>query len=97
MSKRTLAFWLVTAPFLLAMGGGGVLDLILSEEIRKTLAHLGYPAYLGRILGVAKLLGVLAVLAPGFALLKEWAYAGFCFDLLGAAASHACTQRWRRP
>ena len=41
------------------------------------------------ILGVAKLLGVFALLIPGFPLLKEWAYAGFTFDLLGASASHA--------
>jgi DoxX-like family len=29
------------------------------------------------------------VLVPGFPRLKEWAYAGFFFELTGAAASHA--------
>ena len=41
------------------------------------------------LLGILKLLGVVALLAPGFARLKEWAYAGFSFDLIGAAFSFA--------
>ncbi|MCP3958380.1 MAG: DoxX family protein [bacterium] len=44
---------------------------------------------LGQRLGIAKLLGVVAVLAPDFPKLKEWAYAGFTFLLVGAAYSHA--------
>ena len=50
---------------------------------------LGYPPYLMTLLGILKLLGVVALLAPGFARLKEWAYAGFSFDLIGAAFSFA--------
>jgi hypothetical protein len=50
--------------------------------------HLGYPAYLLPFLGTAKLLGVGAVLVPGFRRLKEWAYAGLVFDLFGALYSH---------
>jgi hypothetical protein len=49
---------------------------------------LGYPAYVMTILGIAKLLGVGALLIPGRPLLKEWAYAGFTFNMLGATASH---------
>ncbi len=48
--------------------------------------QLGFPAYLLTILGVWKLLGVIALLVPGFPRLKEWAYAGFFFDLTGAVA-----------
>jgi hypothetical protein len=50
---------------------------------------LGYPEYLMTILGGAKILGVIALLIPGVPLLKEWAYSGFTFDMLGASASHA--------
>jgi hypothetical protein len=50
--------------------------------------HLGYPAYLLPFLGVAKTLGVLAVVVPGFPRLREWAYAGLTFDLSGALYSH---------
>jgi uncharacterized membrane protein YphA (DoxX/SURF4 family) len=52
------------------------------------IAHLGYPVYFLTILGVWKILGVLAVLIPGFPLLKEWAYAGFFFIMSGAIFSH---------
>jgi hypothetical protein len=59
-----------------------------SAQIQQTLAHLGYPEYLLTILGVAKLLGALALLQTWAPTLREWAYAGFTIDLLGATASH---------
>lgn len=49
--------------------------------------HLGYPTYFIPFIGVAKLLGVIALLAPGFPRIKEWAYAGFTFDIMGAIYS----------
>jgi hypothetical protein len=56
-----------------------------------SITHLGYPVYLITILGVWKMLGVVAVLVPKFPLLKEWAYAGFFFVMSGAVFSHlAC-------
>ena len=53
------------------------------------MRHLGYPDYLRPLLGIAKLLGAAALITPGRPKLREWAYAGFTFDLLGALASHA--------
>ena len=50
--------------------------------------HLGYPPYLLVFLGTAKILGVVAVLLPGFPRLKEWAFAGLTFDVTGALYSH---------
>jgi hypothetical protein len=52
------------------------------------ITHLGYPIYFLTILGVWKILGVVAVLIPKFPLLKEWAYAGFFFAMSGAIFSH---------
>jgi hypothetical protein len=49
--------------------------------------HLGYPMYIFKFLAVAKILGVIAILVPGNRRLKEWAYAGFTFDLIGAVYS----------
>ena len=49
--------------------------------------QLGYPLYLLPFIGVAKLVGVIALLVPGFQRIKEWAYAGFFFDLTGATYS----------
>ncbi len=60
------------------------MDLQHAPEVQK----LGYPDYLMTILGVWKLLGVAAILSPAMPRLKEWAYAGFFFDLSGAVASH---------
>ncbi len=50
--------------------------------------HLGYPLYLMRILGLAKILGAVAIVTNRSRTLAEWAYAGFVFDLVGAVASH---------
>jgi uncharacterized membrane protein YphA (DoxX/SURF4 family) len=71
------------------MTAGGTMNLMRAEMQKEAMAALGYPEYLMTILGVAKILGVIALLIPKTPLLKEWAYAGFTFDLLGAAASHA--------
>lgn len=58
-------------------------------ELMEGMRHLGYPDYFATVLGLWKIAGAIAVLAPGLPLLKEWAYAGIVFDLTGAAASHA--------
>lgn len=87
--NRNQLYWAATAVFALVFTSGGVGHLLRLESFAEGMTALGYPAYLMTILGVAKLLGVAALLAPGRPLLKEWAYAGFAFDLLGAAASHA--------
>jgi uncharacterized membrane protein YphA (DoxX/SURF4 family) len=58
-------------------------------QILATLHHLGYPDYFATLSGVWKILGALAVVAPGLPRLKEWAYAGFFFELTAAAASRA--------
>jgi hypothetical protein len=62
----------------------------LSHDPKMTaaLASLGYPAYFMPILGAAKALGTMAILAPGTVRLKEWAYAGFTFTFIGAFLSH---------
>ena len=86
--KRVIAYWLATALFCLMMTAGGIFDIIKHEQVVATLNNLGYPLYVAPLLGVWKLLGVIALLAPGFARIKEWAYAGFAIDLISAAISH---------
>ncbi len=54
----------------------------------EAMAHLGYPVYFMKVLGVAKLLGAIAIVFPRFPRLTEWAYAGFSFTFIGAAFSH---------
>jgi hypothetical protein len=55
------------------------------------ITQLGYPVYFIVLLGVWKVLGALAILAPRLPRLKEWAYAGIFFDLTGASVSHAAS------
>ena len=85
---KTIAFWILTGLVCVSQGASGVMDWIGHPEIIKGLTALGFPAYLAYILGTWKILGVVALAAPGFPRIKEWAYAGFFFDFTGAAASH---------
>jgi len=67
----------------------GIVQIIkMDEEVELIINKLGYPVYFLTLLGVWKLLGVVAVLIPKFPLLKEWAYAGFFFAMSGAVFSH---------
>lgn len=90
---KKIAYWVTTGLFALAMTGSAVAYLSRSPQLVEGFQHLGYPLYLLVILGVAKLLGAGALLLPRsgpvWGRIKEWAYAGFSFNLLGAAASHA--------
>lgn len=70
------------------MGAGGVVDILRPPRVRELIAHLGYPEYFPLILGPAKLLGVVALLAPVPPRVREWAYAGFAVDLVAAVISH---------
>ena len=85
---KLIGYWVATGLFSLVFIAGGIANLLRVEPQRVIMEQLGYPEYLMTILGVAQFLGVVALLLPGVPLLKEWAYAGFTFDLLGAAASH---------
>ncbi len=88
MNSKNTAYWAITGLFALAMVGGGVADLTQAPPIAETMAHLGYPTYVAPLLGVLKLSGAVALLVPRLGRLKEWAYAGFAFDFLGATVSH---------
>ncbi|RNB85157.1 DoxX family protein [Brevibacillus fluminis] len=84
MKKIMIPYWIFTGLMVALMGLGAIPDIISSPDAIALFKHLGYPAYLLPFLGVAKLLGIVAILVPGFPRIKEWAYAGFVFDLSGA-------------
>lgn len=88
MERRATAYWGTTALFCIAFVGGGFSHLLHTDYMTENMTQLGYPAYVMTIVGVAKLLGVIALAIPARPFLKEWAYAGFAFDLIGAIASH---------
>src|SRR3569623_3338 len=92
MPKRNkIIYWIATIWLALGMLSTGVVQLLKAINGQGGLdmiTHLGYPAYLLSLLGIWKILGVIAVLIPKFPLLKEWAYAGFFFVMSGAIFSH---------
>ena len=88
MQTTKIMYWIftgLTAAFMLL---GAIPDVLRIPAAVEVFTHLGYPTYLLPFIGVAKILGVVAVLVPGFQRLKEWAYAGLVFDLVGALYSH---------
>jgi len=81
-------YWVVTGLMAAFMLMASVPDVLRLPQAVEIFGHLGYPTYLLPFLGTAKILGVIAVLVPGFGRLKEWAYAGLVFDVTGALYSH---------
>lgn len=88
MKTRKIAYWTLTSLLALALTAGGAMDLTGAPAVLDAVRGLGYPLYVASLLGVWKLLGAAAILAPRLPRLKEWAYAGIFFDLTGAAVSH---------
>jgi uncharacterized membrane protein YphA (DoxX/SURF4 family) len=90
MSAKNLRaiYWVVTLLFVLPQAWSAVQYLSEAPAMTETITALGYPVYFMKILAVAKLLGIAAILFGRFPTLKEWAYAGFTFDVLGAFLSH---------
>jgi hypothetical protein len=85
---RTIVYWVATVFVAGNAAVAGMMDIFRIQPVFGILLHLGYPAYFGTILGIWKVLGALALLAPGCPRLKEWAYAGMFFDFTAAAASY---------
>lgn len=89
MNRATkISYWIATIWLSLGMLSTGIVQLLQMEQDVKRMAALHYPVYLLTLLGIWKILGVIAVLIPKFLILKEWAYAGFFFAMSGAAFSH---------
>ena len=91
MKKINLLYWIFTALFAALMIFSAIPDTMSSKEAVEFIGTLGYPAYFVPFIGVAKLLGSIAILIPGFPRIKEWAYAGLAFDLTGATYSQIAT------
>jgi hypothetical protein len=83
----TIVYWIVTALFCLQMGFTAYAQLRL-PQVAEMFTHLGFPSYFREELSWAKLLGVVLLLAPVPARLKEWAYAGFAIILASALIAH---------
>lgn len=86
-NRPSLTYWIPTILIALLWTFGGTSAILRTEPSLEVIRRLGYPAYFGVMLGVAQLLGVAAILAPVPRTLREWAYAGFAFDVTAAIVS----------
>lgn len=87
-SKRdVIIFWVSTSLFCAFMLTSTIPNILSAPEWIEIFKQLGYPEYMLPFIGIAKLLGVIALLVPGFPRIREWAYAGMFFDLTGAVYS----------
>jgi len=89
MKKLKMWYWIATIIFALMMIMDGFGGITQQEAGKEVLKHLGYPMYLLIIVGIAKLLGAASILQNKFKTIKEWAYAGFAINFIGAFASRA--------
>ncbi len=87
MKTTKIIYWTSTGLFSAFMIFTAIPNIILDPESTKFITDLGYPEYFIPFIGVAKLLGSIAILVPAFRRIKEWAYAGLAFDLVGATYS----------
>jgi uncharacterized membrane protein YphA (DoxX/SURF4 family) len=87
MKKTNILYWTFTGLFAALMLFSGILNAMVTPDSISLFKTLGYPEYLIPFMGVAKIVGAITILIPGIPRLKEWAYAGLFFDLLGATYS----------
>jgi heme/copper-type cytochrome/quinol oxidase subunit 2 len=87
MKTTKILYWVFTVLLTALMLFSAISSFRNDPQGAEFAKHLGYPLFIFKFLAVAKILGVIAILVPGYARLKEWAYAGFFFDLSGALYS----------
>ena len=89
MEKRKLIwYWIITGLLSFCIFFGGLTQALQLKQTIQGFKPLGYPTYFISVIGIWKMLGIIAILAPKFKLLKEWAYAGIFFAMSGAVISH---------
>lgn len=91
MKRTNTLYWIITVLFSAFMLFSAVPDILSLPDAVVFMNHLGYPNYIIPFLGTAKLLGIIAILIPGYPRIKEWAYAGLTYDLIGATYSVIAT------
>ena len=87
MKRTKIIYWIVTILFAGFMLFSSIPSVMMAPDAVAFITGLGYPKYFVPFIGWVKVLGVMAILIPGFPRIKEWAYAGLVFDLVGAMYS----------
>lgn len=91
MKKTNIIYWIATGLVLALMLWSAIGSFMPNPQGKAIMNQLGYKPYVIQMLAVAKILAIIAILVPGFPRIKEWAYAGLTFDLLGATVSMILT------
>jgi hypothetical protein len=84
---KTIGYWVTTGVLVFCMTGG-IFELLGAKPTVEGIMKLGYPSYIIPALGLGKVLAIFTILWPGLPRLKEWAYAGIFFNMMGAIVSH---------
>src|SRR6476620_1383966 len=87
MKKIKIWYWIITILFAAFMMYSAIPQIMMTEEWVKIITGLGYPKYFVPFIGVAKVVGIIAILIPCLRRIKEWAYAGLFFDLAAVVFS----------
>ena len=86
--SKTIWYWIITGILSFCLFSGGLAQALQVQGVVQGFKPLGYPVYFISVIGIWKMLGIIAILVPKFKLLKEWAYAGLFFTMTGAVISH---------
>jgi len=86
--SKLIWYWIITAVLSFFIFSGGLAQALQVKGVVQGFKPLGYPTYFISLIGIWKMLGIIAILIPNFKLLKEWAYAGLFFTMTGAVISH---------
>lgn len=100
MSNKTLTiiYWISTILIVLVMGFFAYGQIVQNNpRFLEEMALFGFPLPFIKALGISKVFGIIALLVPGFPRIREWAYAGFAFTLLGAAFAHIAAGMYVTP
>ena len=91
MKTNKIVYWICTGLVSAFMLMSGFMYLSKADQVLEGFKILGYPDFFRVLLGVAKIVGAITLLVPGFNTIKEWAYAGFTFVFIGAIWTHVST------
>ena len=93
LRRNKIVYWVLTLLMFVPGTLGAFAEAFTHgpASIVKIMLALGFPLYLMKILGVSKIFGGIAILTGKLPRMKEWAYAGFSFEFLGATAAHVIT------
>ncbi|HTH56827.1 MAG TPA: DoxX family protein [Cyclobacteriaceae bacterium] len=98
MRRDKVIYWTATGLVSAGMLMSAFMYLTRNAQLMQSFKYAGYPEYFVTLLGIAKLLGAVALVVPIWSKLKEWAYAGFAFTFIGAIWTHVATSTpWMAP